>query len=135
MIGIKKLIIGGVSALALGLVVFIYGLSQQGKSMATREVTEAFGGLSVDAQIALMNVATFGGLILLIAGIALTIVAFKKKKSFSKIFTKHKTSMASQMVAMDSCMKEGEFQNEKKHNAYVGFGIDVLTRRLFRRNA
>jgi hypothetical protein len=75
----KKFLISSICALVLGLAGFIYGMSQQGLTGATRAMTAAFGGLSVDAQIALMQAATFGGVALMVAGIVLTIIAIKKK--------------------------------------------------------
>lgn len=76
----KSFLIGSIASFVLGILSLIYYGTQQGLTMATRQVTESYGGLSVEMQIALLYASLIIGIILLLTSVVLLVLAIKKKK-------------------------------------------------------
>lgn len=77
----KKLsLIGSLSSFILSIGCFIYYILQQGISRATREVTEAYGGLSVETQLMLKTLSSIFGIVFLILSVGLLFLYFRRRK-------------------------------------------------------
>lgn len=76
----KSFLISSIVSFVLGVLSLIYYGTQQGLTMATRQVTESYGGLSVAMQIALLYASLIVGIALLLTSFVLLILVLKKKK-------------------------------------------------------
>lgn len=75
----KSFLIGSIVSFVLCVLSFIYYVTQQELTMATRRVTESYGGLSVEMQITLLYASLIVGIALLSTSVVLLVLAIKKR--------------------------------------------------------